>query len=459
MINQIIKFKCNLKDLGNKYANALAISSKEIIKYSLKINKLKYLVSVLERNNNETYSFVNNNNSFNSDNEDNLLHVKTFPDNSTANFNSRWIGSFSYNNNLYAVATYPSELFFTDPSNFEFNRIAIYKLNLNKWEFVFNTTALIDFSNTNVFSNTSIIFSNGYIYLKSNNLIVKINFNENSLVYSNLGNTTNPYYSNSGVFTLSENNKELYVKDANNKLLIVLDSKTLLEKEQLALTNYTYKKIIYSETENALYFLNDTIIYKLDLSTNQETTFKTTLNLFLDLINYEDKVVIIETENHNGNCDLEVFKKIKINFYNKCNSQLYQSIDTTDYSFSDGINKIFFFNVFKESNYVVLYNNSTDSLGVKLSFKVFDFSNGKLLYKKYFINSNFIQTNQNVINNLYLNFNSNKISILNGTGGGGQFTNTYSQIISYKIKSCFCKTLNDLELTKLIGFTKKVIDK
>jgi len=464
MTTQIYKFKCYLKDLGNKYANALAISSKEIVKYSLKINKLKYLVSVLEKNNIVNYEFVHNNNTYNQDNQNVLLHIKTFSNNSTANFNSRWLGSFSYNNNLYAVATYPSELFYTDDSNFEFNRIAVYKLNLNKWELSFITQSLINFSDTNVYSNTSILFNNGYIYLKSNNLIAKINFNKNSLIFNNLGNNVGLYHSNSGVFTLSENNQEIYVKDANNKLLIVLDSNTLVEKEQLTLTSYSYKKIIYSKTENYLYFLNDAIIYKLDLETNTESMFKTTLDLFLDIVDYEDKIVVIESNSTDGICEPESLKRIKINFYNKCNNdcdnELFKSIDTTDYSYPEGVDKIFFFNIFKESNYIVLYNiNSSTYLGIFLSFKVFNLNSGKLIYKKYFTNANFLIDDKNIINNIYSNFNSNKIAILNGTGNEGQFTNTYSQILSYKIKSCFCKTLTDLELNKLIGFTKKVIDK
>lgn len=460
MVTSIYNLKCSLKTLGNKFANELSIASKNIVKTSLKINKLKYLVSILERNNIVNYEFVHNNNTFNEDNQDVLLHIKTFSDDSTANFNSRWLGSFSYNNNLYAVATYPSELFYTDDLNFEFNRIAIYKLNLNKWELSFITQSLINFSDTNVYSNTSILFNNGYIYLKSNNLIAKINFNENSLIFNNLGNNVGLYHINSGVFTLSENNQEIYVKDANNKPLIIIDSNTLVEKEQLTLIDYDYKKIIYSKTENCLYFLNNTIIYKLDLENNTESTFKTTLNLFLDIIDYEDKIVVIESNSTDGICEPESLKRIKINFYNKCNNELFKSIDTTDYSYPEGVDKIFFFNIFKESNYIILYNiNSSTYLGILLSFKVFDLNSGKLIYKKYFTNANFSIDDKNIINNIYSNFNNNKIVILNGTGGGGQFANTYSQILSYKIKSCFCKTLTDLEINKLTGFTKKVIDK
>lgn len=458
MVTSIYNLKCSLKTLGNKFANELAVASKNVVKTSLKINKFKYLVKLLERNNLSDYKFILNNNTFNEDNQTVLKHIKTFPDNSTAIFYGKWIGSFSNNNNLYALATYPSFDFFNVnvPGNTLFDRLALYKLNGTNWELVDVTNQIITFT---TLSSISLIFNNGYIFVKTNNILIKIEFNSFDVISTNLNNTSGNYYTLNSVFCLSENNKEIYVKDDNTKFLLVYDYDLLLFKRSINLTDYSYKKIIYSKFDNSLYFLLGTIIYKYDLTTNQESVFKTTVNNFIDLIDGLDKVVVLETKLNTNECESEVFDKIIISFYNKCNQELFKDIDTTDYYYSEVINKVLFFKIDYDKNVILLYNTSVDLLGNKLSFKLIDLNNNKIVFKKKYVYNAFLASGSvDMIINEYQNFNNNKIVCLNGTGGGGLVVNTYSQIISYKLKNCFCKTLTDNELDKILKFSKKVID-
>jgi len=458
MITSIYNLKCSLKILGNKFANELSIASKNVVKTSLKINKFKYLVKLLERNNLNDYKFILNNNTFNEDNQTVLKHIKVFPDNSTSTFYGKWIGSFSSNNNLYALATYPSSDFFNIdvPGNTLFDRLALYKLNGTNWELVDVTNQIVTFT---TLSSISLIFDNNYIFVKTNNILIKIEFNTFDVISTNLNNTSGNYYTLNSVFCLSENNKEIYVKDDNTKFLLVYDYDLLLFKRSINLTDYSYKKIIYSKFDNSLYFLLGTIIYKYDLTTNQESVFKTTVNNFIDLIDGLDKVVVLETKLNTNECESEVFDKIIISFYNKCNQELFKDIDTTDYYYSEVINKVLFFKIDYDKNVILLYNTSVDLLGNKLSFKLIDLNNNKIVFKKKYVYNAFLASGSvDMIINEYQNFNNNKIVCLNGTGGGGLVVNTYSQIISYKLKNCFCKTLTDNELDKILKFSKKVID-
>lgn len=457
MITSIYNLKCSLKTLGNKFANELSIASKNVVKTSLKINKFKYLVNLLERNNSTNYKFILNNNTFNEDNQTVLKHIKTFPDTSTTTFYGKWIGSFNNNNNLYALATYPSTGFFSidEPGNTSFQRLALYKLNGTVWELVDLTNNIITFTDNDL---RSLVFNNGYIFVKTNNTLIKIDFTTFDVINVNLANTSSNYHQFSNVFALSETNKELYIKDDNTKTLLIYDYDTLLLKSNITLTDYNYKKIIYSSHDNSLYFITNTIIYKYDLTENQESVFKTTVNIFIDIIDGLDKVIVLETKPNLSICESELFSKIKIIFYNKCNQELFKEIDSTDYYFADSPNKVLLFHVDYDKNVLLLYNTTISTLVNRLSFKLIDINTSKVLFKKYFIYTQFLTSNTNITNNLYQNFNNNKIACLNGTGGAGLFTNTYSQIISYKLKWCSCKTLNKAELDKIFKFSKKVID-
>lgn len=456
MINQIIKFKCCLKNLGGKYAKELSIASSNIIKTSFKINRLKYLVKLLEKNVNKNYCFLNNNNIFLENFNNVLLHVKTFPDNSTANFYGKWVGSFTVDDNLYALASYPSIDFFNSSTGTtSFNRLALYKLDNNKFIKTALTGEIFNFLDVNL-ANSSILFKNGFIYFKTVNNLIKINFNTFSNEVLNIIQPGSQLHQNSAFFTISVDNN-IYLKDDNSLGLLVYNSDNLSFVEEITLSNYNYKKIFYSVTDNSLYLLYDNSVIKHDLNNNQEDEVLTTNNLFVDFIDYNDKIAVLNTYEKDGECLPSPFLGLKVTIFNKCNYLVFKEVFTNNHYINSSVINVFYFGINEEFNTLFLYNTDINSLGFDLNFKIFDLDTTKLIFTKTFTNVSYTLGNNQIKINEYCK-NSNKILFLGGLGGGGLFNNTYSSVFSYKLKWTSCKTVTDKELCKLVKFTKSVID-